>query len=140
MTDQDQISVRSACADLISKFAYHVDHREFDKAVSLFADDGVFERPDNKSSGRSEIAKIWEGRPISVVTVHICAAPAFIEVSNDRAKSVTYCTLYHLEHEGEGFPKSAGSTAITEFHDEFRLTPDGWRISHRRGVPVLLGG
>lgn len=140
MTDLDQVAIRSACADIVAKFAYYVDHREFSSAVALFAEDGVFERPDLKSSGHAEIARIWEGRPTSVVTVHKCAAPCFIEVTSDRARAVTYCTLYHLEHEGEGFPKSAGSTAITEFHDEFCRTPDGWRISHRRGVPVLLGG
>jgi ketosteroid isomerase-like protein len=135
----DDNQVRNACADLVAAFAYNVDHRKFDKAVALFADDGCFERPDLVAKGHKEIAAIWAARPASVVTCHLCGPPFFTEISLGTASSVTTFTLYHLEHHGEGLPQCERLTAVAEFHDTFKRTGDGWRIAHRKAVPVLVG-
>jgi hypothetical protein len=135
MSDAD---IRNECSDLVARFAYYVDHREFDKAVALFAIDGIFERPDLKASGREKIAGFFAHRPPSVVTRHLCGQPFFIEIDGDTAKSVTAVTLYNTTHEGEGLPTVKSPNAVAEFHDTFKKTSDGWKIAHRRGVPVLL--
>ncbi|AEG51588.1 putative aromatic ring hydroxylating dioxygenase beta subunit [Sphingobium chlorophenolicum L-1] len=138
MTDLAILEARLECARIVAAFAYHVDHREFDRAAALFAEDGVFERPDLLATGRAEIAAIWEGRPAHVVTRHLCGIPHFVAIGPEEVETVTYFTLYHLEHEGEGLPK-AGPTAVAQFHDRFRLTAEGWLIAHRRGIPAILG-
>lgn len=131
-------AIRAECANVIAAFAIHVDHREFDKAVALFAPDGKFIRPDLQAEGREEIAKIWVDRPESVVTKHMLTPTFFTEIEADSAASVTPFTLYQTEWDGEGLPKFGQPVAIAEFHDRFIRTEEGWRIAERRGVPVLL--
>ncbi|KRB85550.1 arginine deiminase [Sphingomonas sp. Root710] len=129
--------IRLACADLITSFAHFVDHREFDRAAALFAEDGVFERPDLTARGRDQIAAIWATRPSSVITRHLCQAPYFLEVGIEIACSVTGFMLYHVDHHMEGIPPLGGPRAICEFHDRFRRTADGWRIAHRKSIAIL---
>jgi hypothetical protein len=131
--------VRSACADLVAAFAYNVDHRLFAEAVALFTVDGCFERADLSASGHAQIAAIWADRPASLVTRHICAAPFFTEVREDRATSVTAFTLYRVESAGPGVPECSVFTAVAEFSDRFQLTPAGWRIAHRKAATVIRG-
>lgn len=132
------LHARINCAAVIAAFAHHVDHREFDQAVVLFAEDGVFLRPDVRAHGRTEIARIWEGRPESVVTKHMLSPPHFTAVSAAEVRAVTPFTLYTVEWNGEGLPRFDRPPAIAEFHDRLVLTDDGWKIAERRGVPVLL--
>ena len=131
---------QAACTNLIAAFAYYVDHREFDRAVALFAGDGRFERPDLVATGHAEIAAIWAGRPETMITRHVCSVPFFREATSERASSVTYFTLYQVEFTGDGLPRCEAPTALCQFEDEFVLTPAGWRIAYRRGAPRILGG
>lgn len=136
----NHFSTQAACTNIIAAFAYHVDHREFDRAVALFCEDGRFQRPDFVATGRDEIAAIWAGRPTSTITRHVCGVPFFRVLAADKASSVTYFTLYQLEFEGAGLPRCEGPAALCQFEDEFVLTPVGWRIACRRGIPRMLGG
>lgn len=134
----EQIAARQECANLIAAFAYHVDHREFDRAVALFASDGAFIRPDLTARGHAEIAAIWEGRPTSLVTRHFLSAPFFTLVEADSVTAVTAFTLYTVEWNGEGLPSFEKPAAIAEFYDRFVLEDGGWRIAERQGRPVLM--
>lgn len=136
--DQAEIAIRANCSAIIAAFAHHVDHREFDSAVALFAEDGAFIRPDLQARGTVEIARIWEGRPESLVTKHIHGLPHFTKIADDRASAVTTFTLYTLNWDGAGLPTFNSPAAIVEYHDEFIKTPSGWRIQERKGVPLLV--
>jgi hypothetical protein len=105
----------------------------------LFTVDGCFERADLTARGHAQIAAIWAGRPASLVTRHICAAPFFTEVREDRVTSVTAFSLYRVESAGSTLPECGGFTAVAEFVDRFQLTPDGWRIAHRKAATVIRG-
>nr|WP_254911532.1 nuclear transport factor 2 family protein [Sphingomonas sp. CDS-1] len=129
--------IRSSCSALIADYAYYVDHREFDKAVALFTEDGRIERPDLISDGRKEIEENWASRPTSVVTCHICSPPSFREIAQDRATAVTYFTLYHLHHTGSGPAPMGDPIALGEFHDVFVTTQQGWRFKSRKVIAVL---
>src|SRR5689334_12263925 len=115
-------TARMSCSALIADYAYFVDHREFDQAVELFTDDGRIERPDLISNGREEISAHWASRPASVVTCHVCSPPSFREIASDTATAITYFTLYHLNHAGEGVPPMNDPVALGEFHDSFVRT------------------
>lgn len=138
MTRAGNQAPQLACANLIAAFAHHVDHREFEKAVALFTEDGSFIRPDLEARGHAEIARIWEARPPSVVTKHLCAATFFGETGPQVATAVTPFTLYTVEWDGDGLPKFDQPTGIGEFHDRFVATTSGWRIAERRGLPIML--
>lgn len=130
-------SARMFCSSLIADYSYYVDNREFDLAVQLFTEDGCIDRPDLISMGREEIIKHWSDRPLSKVTCHICSIPSFREITESTAKSVTYFTLYYLDHVGDGPPPLVDPVAIGEFHDEFTLDECGWRIKLRKVKAVL---
>lgn len=129
--------IRFACADAIARFAYLVDHRYFDGAAALFTEDAIFERPDLTARGRDEIKAIWNARPPSVITRHLCQTPFFTESGIDRASSVTCFTLYQADLSAEGPPLLKGPRAIAEFHDRFRRTAEGWQIAHRKSIVIL---
>lgn len=131
--------IRFACADVITSFAYFIDHRDFNSATALFTEDAIFERPDLTARGRDEIAAIWATRPPSVITRHLCQAPFFMEVGLESASCVTGFTLYHVDHHTEGLPLLNGPRVVAEFHDRFRRTTDGWRIAHRKSIVILRG-
>lgn len=135
--DASADAVKSSCSALIADYAYYVDHREFDKALALFTEDGRIERPDLVSNGHDEIARNWASRPASVVTCHVCSIPSFREISEDLVASVTYFTLYHLHHEGEGPPPMVDPAALGEFHDIFVRTAQGWRFKRRKVTAAL---
>lgn len=132
------LNQRAECAAVIAAFAHHVDHREFDAAVALFSEDAAFLRPDVQAHGRAEIAKIWEGRPGSVVTKHMLSPSHITVLSPTEVRAVTPFTLYTVNWNGEGLPRFERPAAIAEFHDRLVLTDEGWKIAERRGVPVLL--
>lgn len=130
-------TAKAACSALIADYAYYIDHRAFDQAVRLFTEDGRIERPDLVSNGQVEIAAHWNSRPSSVVTCHVCSPPSFRDIADQVATAVTYFTLYHLNHVGDGTPPMADPIALGEFHDEFALTAAGWRIKLRKVKAVL---
>lgn len=130
--------IRNQCSQLVHAFAYFVDHREFSEAVALFSDDGEFERPDGHVKGHAEIAALWANRPASIVTRHLCGVAHFTEISATTATAVTPFTLYQTQHDGEGLPQVSKPAGIGEFTDKFILTDNGWKIAHRRGMPVLM--
>ncbi|MHA6768871.1 nuclear transport factor 2 family protein [Sphingobium ummariense] len=122
---------RISCSALIADYAYLVDHRQFARAVELFSPDGRIERPDLVSNGPGEILAHWMSRPATVVTCHVCSPPSFRELAGDSAMAVTYFTLYHLTHDGDGTPPMNDPVALGEFHDSFVLTELGWRFKTR---------
>ena len=136
-TPDTREGIRSACAALIADYAYYVDHREFGKAVDLFTDDGRIDRPDLVSNGRAEIAAHWSSRPASIVTRHVCSPPSFRDIEQETATAVTYFTLYHLNHDGDGPPPMVDPAALGEFHDSFVKTDDGWRFRLRKVTAAL---
>lgn len=137
VTPDTREGTRSACAALIADYAYYVDHREFDKAVDLFTDDGQIDRPDLLSSGRAEIAAHWSSRPVSTVTRHVCCPPSFRVIEDKTATAVTYFTLYHLDYVGDGPPPMVEPAALGEFHDTFVKTDDGWLFKLRKVTATL---
>ena len=137
-TSDDISAIKAECADVINAFAHYVDHREFDQAVSLFAQGGVFERPDMVKSGREEIASIFAGRPESHITRHLLGVPFFATVSDKEVTAVTQCTLYQTQSQDGKPPVVSGPSGVAEFRDRLVATDEGWRIARRVAVPVLF--
>jgi ketosteroid isomerase-like protein len=135
---EDLHDVRSICTDLINAFAYYIDHHLFDRAVELFADDAVFDRPDGKREGKQAIAMLWENRPEASVTRHLFGAPFFVSISSANAESVTQCTVYQTTHEGDSVAKVAAPLGIAEYTDQFIRTESGWKFVNKKVVPVIL--
>jgi hypothetical protein len=131
--------IERACSALVAAFPYNIDNRLYEGVVDLFAENGSFERPGVRAVGRSEIREMLTARPGNVATRHVCSQPVFLTVEETKAAAVTCFTLYQAE-KGEGpFPTIKGPSAIAEYHDEFILSPDGWKIAARKVAVAMVG-
>ena len=119
-------------------FAYLVDHRRYEEVIGLFAPDGVFERPGLTADGPQAIREFLLSRPEGVKTRHVCAPPFFDHVDAGCARSITYVTIFHGPGADDEAISVAGPAGVVEFHDSFRLTPDGWRIAHHESRIAIL--
>ena len=133
-----RLEVQQACAELVSAFAFLVDHQRYRELSELFTNDCVFSRPGVSLNGRQELLSFMQSRSATAVSRHFCSTPFMERVSTDEAAAVTYLSFYEGEPAETGVARVNGITAFAEYHDEFRRTPDGWRISHRKVVPVMM--
>lgn len=139
-TKINTLEIRAQCEALVIGFAHHIDHREFEEAIAVFTENAVFERPDATFNGHADMREFWSQRPPEHVTRHLCCPPFFTEVGENSAKTITQVTLYNAQKSESPVPTISSPTAVIEFHDSFELTAQGWRIAHRRGVPIMIFG
>jgi hypothetical protein len=140
MSPELENAIRSACERLAIAFAHAVDHREVDKVVDLFTEDGVFERKGETLSGRAAIRAAQDARPSAVVTRHVCS-PSLIDVISERAaRGVVYFLLYRHERL-DGAPPGPvplqQPQILGEYHDEYERTDQGWKIARRTAKAVF---
>lgn len=138
LTPERKLAIEWTCHRLALSFFAHNDAGEYDALAALFTEDGEFARPtdpDNPVRGRQAIHEAFVSRPGGRVTRHVCSNLLVEALSEDRARGSMYVVLYMGE---------AGDTAklgvrakpvqlVGEYHDEYRLTDEGWRIARRTG-------
>jgi hypothetical protein len=138
MTDTERAAIEFQCASLCNAFAYHLDHREFEPLVQLFAEDGVFVRNGEDLRGQDAIRKAYAKRP-PATTMHFVSNFHASSVSTHRVRSSVYNMVVHamgVSAEPLIF-NPASSIRLLDFADEFTLTPAGWRFASRNPRPVL---
>jgi SnoaL-like domain len=136
--EASRLVVRQACAELVGAFAFLVDHQRYDELCELFTRDCVFSRPGVLLNGRQELLSFMQARPATAVSRHFCSAPFMERVSADEAVAVSYLAFYEGEPAEAGPARVNEITAFAEYHDEFKRTPNGWRISQRKVVPIMM--
>ena len=134
MNIQTEDEARRACERLAIEFAHAVDHREVERAVSVFTPDAVFERKGEQLEGRGAIRAAQQARPIHLVTRHLCASHRIEVIDGTHARGVVYFLLFR--HEGsESDPPGPAPLVLPqtlgEYHDEYLRTDEGWKIARR---------
>lgn len=136
MTDFNDIE--AACARLCVDFANHIDARRYAPLLDLFAEDGRLDRMGTVSTGRAEISRFLEGRPVAVATRHICTNIRIEVQTPDDATGFCYVQFFQGSGGGgDGPAKMSGLPSLVEYHDRYRRTPQGWRILERRIVMAM---
>ena len=114
--------IERACERLVLDFAYFSDHWEYESLGALFTEQGIMVRPSGtRLEGRDAIVAAYRATPADRITRHICTNIRITVESPDRATGITYATVY----------SNSATPKIGEFEDEFRRTPEGWRIASR---------
>ncbi|GGZ15176.1 nuclear transport factor 2 family protein [Novosphingobium colocasiae] len=129
---------KAACAALITAFAYYVDRRMYRELADLFTEDGSFQRPGLSVRSREELFASMSARTTEIETRHVCTAPMFTSISDDRAEAVTYFMMFQAAGVETGLPSFESPAAVAEYRDTFAKTDDGWRIASRVGVPAMI--
>lgn len=129
--DLQQLADRLDIDALISRYAFHLDDRDFDALQDLFVEGA---RMDYSAQGgvageRDEVVA-WLRETVSQfpMSQHV-VANRLIEVDGDEATARSY--LYNPM----GLPDGRTTFLGTGYRDRFVRTPDGWRFSER-----VIGG
>lgn len=133
------ISDRLAILDVIARYSHTFDNREVDAFARLFTEDGVFEfiaadasEPELSLASRAAI-HAWVSRwyadlDPAIQSRHQQSGTMFQTLTPERAESATML-LTTAQHPGEAGPRLK-MTGV--YHDTWRKTADGWKLSHRR--------
>ena len=139
MNDIEKLLIANACRDLICRYAYLNDERDFDALAKLFTPEALFYRPsapDIPIIGRDAILKSFKARPTDVATFHICS-DILIEVRDaEHASARSRILLLSGNRQvAGGIPDPAGIKPPLPgtFRDELVLTAHGWKFQKRAG-------
>jgi len=139
----NETGIERACTRLVMDFAAFNDGREFDRLAGLFSEDGTFARPrspDVVFSGQQDIRASFNDRPEGEVTRHLIQNLRITVTSSSQAQGHFYLVLYTATkdpHAGPFGPRAHDRQLVADIDDRFVLTPDGWRIAHRRGRMIM---
>ena len=125
-----EISDRIEIQDLLTRYCYAIDQRDWDAYRSVYTEDAVI---DDVSAGPGnsvdEMVAFLSGALERVVMIQHAISTTLIELDGDTAKARTICHCPVVLDRGQG--RTEMFFQGLWYHDEFVRTPDGWRISKR---------
>ncbi|MFN0161204.1 MAG: nuclear transport factor 2 family protein [Burkholderiales bacterium] len=131
--------IEGECVALSNAFAYHLDHREYDQLVALFAPDGCFVRTGVRLQGRENILRAMRDRPAEQFTRHITTNFHFTHVDHDSARAVFYNQSYFAYQPGAPpYAYEPERMMLLDFVDVYARTDAGWRFLERDARPVFI--
>ena len=136
MQMHDELSIRCACTELVSRYAYLNDERRFEELAGLFTEDAVLYRPSAPSQaihGREAILAAFRKRPADTMTFHVCSDILIDVQGKDAAQGKSRILLLSAVRPQDGTAPLAGAPVPGVFIDRFTLTEEGWRFAERRG-------
>lgn len=139
MDEMQRILIEKQCEALSIRFANYVDQGRAEDVANLFSGDGSFSRAGQVLDGPDQLRAFLEKRPSARVTRHVCTNIDVTLVSPTEATGVTYFLLFDgsRENDTEGPLPLMSPATLGEYHDNFVLTPEGWRIKKRRAQAVF---
>ena len=134
MDAKQRKEIEQECRDLVIAITQYGDHREAEKAVALFAEDGTWLRGGKPYKGHAEILGSYQRGSATQVTRHINGGTMVTVKDDNHAESVTYYVALHHDPKAPDakFPLPFDPPfSMGEWHDKFVKTPKGWRFSSR---------
>ncbi|WP_326523566.1 nuclear transport factor 2 family protein [Sphingomonas sp.] len=135
----ERLLIENACKDLMTRYCITLDTRDVDGFLGLFAEDGVWELVNDTPralSGRDAIRGYFEKRQTSLYNVHLLQN-AHVEVKSP-TEAEGYCIALIIDGPAGDLPVPLrGTEMITQYTDQYRLLPEGWRIV-RRSMTKLI--
>lgn len=143
-----QPNATQACEALVLDYAYYRDREDLQQAAAgvagLFTQDATLTVNDQSFQGREAIFERIANQRDAPLTAHMMSTIRIFSQSSKRATGVSYATVYVAAKRGQNPVTAASFTAVGEYHDEFVLTPEGWRIAKRKFItriaPVPAAG
>lgn len=116
------------CINLVTDYAYHRDRFDATEFSNLFTEDASLSVGSQTWEGRSNIRARIEGLDKSGSIRHLMSTIRIEPIDELHASGVSYATIYTSS---AGSNSTEGFAIIGEYHDNFVLTDDGWKISKR---------
>ena len=139
VTGAELAAIERACHRLVVAYARATDLGDPAAAGALFTEDGVLEMPGGRRFvGRAAIAGRIAAQPPRQVSRHLLSNIAVAACSTDHASGSLLVTMYRGSGADDGRAvRLDGPYLVGEYSDDYRRTPDGWRIAHRRLTTVF---
>lgn len=141
MKTNERQSIEQECRSLVIKLAQHGDHGEDKDATNLFTEDGVWVRGGKHYRGQAAILASYSTRhgPGTVVRHGVLGTNVTV-VDEDAAKAISYYVAFRYDLQSADVKLPAPLQvpfSMGEWHDSFRRTPVGWRVTHRETKRVF---
>jgi ketosteroid isomerase-like protein len=127
----DQTAIR----DVIGRYFYCLDRRDFAALTTCFTSDAHGEYDDGKTVhvGREAIIEALRGITQFKFSSHLIGS-LMVEVNGDLAKADTFGVAFLVVDGGEG--KGRVLVRGLRYLDNLVQVPEGWRINHRVHIPI----
>ena len=133
----DRLDIEQACTELVLDYAYYRDRPDAGSVADIFAEDAVLRVLGQEFAGRAAIRARLQGAEKGPVFRHMMSTIRIFVDSDDRARGVSYVTVYSASP--GAMPRPLGAPlGVGEYHDVFVRTADGWKIQQRDFVPVFM--
>ncbi len=131
------IEDRLAIEELVTEYAWLLDHRRWDDVGTLFTDDAWLFIRGREIVGKDGLAQWAEYRAQkkSRRTQHQMTLLRLEQPEPNLIKGTAALVLHVAKTGGSG----TYVDLVGEYQDEYTRTPDGWRFRRRRLVPVDQG-
>jgi uncharacterized protein (TIGR02246 family) len=131
----------AACEQLVIQYAGARDTMDREGFVGTFTQDGVLILGSQHLEGRDAIREQTNNWPENDVARHLMTNIDITPVDETTATGISYVLVIGDEREeGATGPMTvSGFRMMGEYHDEFRLTDDGWKISRRELSVTFIG-
>lgn len=141
---------RAAIEDLLVRYAFAIDLREWAELREVFTDDAaiVYSGGAQQHTGIDAIVSFFRRTAGRVAATQHLLHPSRIRATGpETAEGLTHVTAHHVRHGSpRPAPASATFTVTGTYADRYTKTAAGWRISRRRldlvtsvGDPSMLG-
>lgn len=125
------------CRDRVMDYAYYWDHGDTEGLSDVFTEDATLKLGGETFSGQKAIVERMARSAPGPEIRHLMSTVRITGSADGGASGVSYVTVYMAPAPDQGLPEVDGFALIGEYHDEFRITPDGCRIAARTLVPVF---
>ena len=124
-------AIKQACRELADRYALYVDERLYDRFGEVFSEDAVLEAGGQRR-GLADIITGMGKRSVGLVSRHVITNSVVDVLDPENATGLCYLSLYRkLDAAGPDPALLEGPALIGVYHDTYRRTPLGWRITHR---------
>lgn len=135
-TSQNQNqSIEAACEALVLDYAYYRDREDLQVAAqgvaAVFTEDATLTVSGQSFTGRQAIFDRIADQTNPPLFAHLMSTIRIFPESATKATGVSYATVYVAPRPAQGSALAEGFAAVGEYHDEFKLTAQGWRIAQR---------
>jgi 3-phenylpropionate/cinnamic acid dioxygenase small subunit len=142
---------RAEIDDLLARYGFAIDLREWDDLRSVFADDASIDYSGStqQHTGVDDIVEFFRSTASRcAATQHLMHTSQVWSTGADTAEGRTHVTAHHVANGvPHPVPQEATFTVTGTYTDRYIRTPDGWRIAYRRnslltrsGDPGILAG
>lgn len=127
---------RAAIGDLVARYAFAIDLREWDDLRGVFAVDAEIEYSGGAQchAGIEAIVAFFRRTAGRVAaTQHLLHTSRVWSTGSGTAAGLTHVTAHHVAHDSpRPAPATSTYTVTGTYTDRFTRTADGWRIAARR--------